>query len=347
MQPDVSSATAEYDRRFQAALHALNATALVVQAARGVAWVRRRRSGPGMIVVGAERLHSARRVGLLASSMNPLTRAHVALAEAARQHGRLNTLAWVATAVTVDKEQVERASQADRLIQAQSHAEATGDGLLLLKGGLYVEQARAAHALLTPEAEVALIVGFDKVVQIFDPRYYTDRDAALRELFSEAELIVAPRAGSDEADLRALLDRPENHEFAGRVRFCPLSARYAADSSSEARAVVISATPFDEKLAQLRELLTPEGLALTLTASPYSSAHLPGEADLGDLYSAREQLVAAFCDIKVANLKHAPGLSPLVRLASDAGPRGAALRAWVRMRGKHTLEGLQAALAVE
>ena len=38
------------------------------------------------------------------------------------------------------------------------------------------------------------IYGYDKVVQIFDPRYYDDRDAALDRLFALSSLLVAPRA---------------------------------------------------------------------------------------------------------------------------------------------------------
>ncbi len=346
MEPDDSLDQAEYERRYQRAVGIFSSASAPVKMARRLALLRKRRSGPGMILAGENRLWEARRVGLLASSMNPLTRAHVALAEAAKQCAELDMLCWVVTAVTVDKERVERASPVDRLVEAWQYAKAAGDGLLLLKGGLYVEQARAAHALLAPETEVILIVGFDKVVQIFDSRYYDDRDAALRELFAEAELVVAPRAGADEDDLRALLARPENRQFAERVRYCPLPAQYVSDSSTEARAVVTSDAAGPEKLRQLRELLTPEGLALTLGACPYAPERPPGETDLGDWYNARQELITALTDIPPGNLAHGPGLGRLVKLSADAGPGGAALRAWVHARGKHTLAGLHAALAL-
>ena len=41
-----------------------------------------------------------------------------------------------------------------------------------------------------PTAELTLLVGYDKVVQILDPKYYDDRDAALHELFALARLLV-------------------------------------------------------------------------------------------------------------------------------------------------------------
>ena len=42
---------------------------------------------------------------------------------------------------------------------------------------------------------LVFLVGFDKIVQIFDPRYYDDREDALRQLFSVASFAVAPAGG--------------------------------------------------------------------------------------------------------------------------------------------------------
>lgn len=331
---------AAYDRRFRSTSAALDSPAQVVAMARLIARARDGASGAGLVIVGGERLYASRRVGLLASSMNPLTRAHVALAEAARVSARLDALCWVGTVVTVDKEHVERASLADRLTEARAYAQAAGDGLLLLTGGLYVDQARAARTFLASGVEVALIVGFDKIVQILDPRYYVNRDVALHELFAEAEVIVSPRDGATEDDLRALLARPENLPFADRVRYCPLPARYVGDSSTEARALA-RAGDYGQAL---RDLLAPEGMALALAASPYEQARPAGDADLGDTYTARQALLAALGDLTLAELATAPGLERLVGWSAEKSKRGAALRAWARQAELHRLEGLRAAL---
>lgn len=331
-----------YERRFHQATQALDTPAAPLGMLRRISQAHSRRVTGGFIIEGSERLSMARRVGLLASSMNPLTRAHVALADAARVAGHLDALCWVATTVTIDKEHVERAMLADRLVEAQLYAEATGDGLLLLKGGLYVDQARAAHQLLAPGAEVALIVGFDKIVQIFDPRYYTDRDVALRELCAEAELLVAPRQGYAEADLQALLARPENRPFAERVRYCALPERYQSDSSTEARALAADGH-YD---ALLRELLAPEGLALALASRPYEPMRSPGPHDLGDEYTARQMLIHALREIPAASLDGVKlSLARLVRWSAEDNARGEALRAWARSQARHTLAGLRVALA--
>lgn len=335
----------QHERRYQAAAGALDSAAQVVAMARLVGQAQSPGAASGSVLLSAKAADEARRIGLLATSMNPLTYAHVAMAESARHHARLDALYWVANLVTVDKEQVARASLVDRLLEGRAYASAVGDGLLLFAGGLYVEQARAAHALLPGVEQIALIVGFDKAPQIFDPRYYADRDAALDELFAEAELVVAPRAGKSEADLRALLARPENQRYAGRIHYTTLPARYATDSSTEARELAATAMGAAERERRLRALLTPEGLALTLITRAYDPPRAATATDLGDAYSARQTLLAALSDIAPDDLASAPPLSRLTALAADPGPAGAALRAWVAAPGAHTLEGLAAALA--
>jgi len=228
---------------------------------------------PAFVAAGTEQLRQARRVGLMAGSYNPLTLAHVALAEAARRAAKLD-IAWALTAVTVDKERVTRASLPQRLAQLVVYIGATiredqsADALVILAHGLYVEQAQAMRTLMTPDAELFIIVGFDKIVQIFDSRYYDDREAALRALFAQARLLVAPRDGQGEADLRALLARPENQPYAQYVTYCPLDAAYATDSSTEARQLAATMTP--DEIAEspvLRRLLPPEGVALAATGA--------------------------------------------------------------------------------
>ncbi len=337
----VSYAPAEFARRYHVASGALNTPREIVAMARLAASARERAGNGGQIIEPGAEGSRGRRVGLLASSMNPLTRAHVALAEAARRSGHLDALFWVATLLTIDKERVERATLVDRLMQAQAHAHASGDGLLLLSGGLYVEQARAAHALLGPEIEIALIVGYDKVVQIFDPRYYADRNAALDELFSEAAVLVGPREGAGEAELRALLDAPENRQYAGGVSYCPLPERYATDSSTEARTLAASG----ETGEPLRDLLTPEGLALTVTTGAYAPIRQPTDSDLGDRYTARQTLLDALSRLPEQDLVDAPRMSDLVTWSAQDTRRGAALRAWAQSPEERVADGLRAALA--
>ena len=233
----------------------------------------------------------ARRIGVFAGSFNPQTVAHAAVADAARAAGRLDLLLWALARVTVDKERVERASLADRAIQllAYSRAAAPDDAVLVLGAGLYADQAETMRRLIVPDAELWLIVGFDKVVQIFDPRYYADRDAALRRLFAAAGLLVAPRAGQGEADLAALLARVENRRFASGVRALPVPNGLAEVASTQARRLLDGDGPPDGAVSfdRLARVVTPEGAALGLATGAYQQAEPSQRNPRADRYAAR------------------------------------------------------------
>jgi nicotinamide-nucleotide adenylyltransferase len=169
------------------------------------------------------------RVGLLPGSFNPPTNAHVALAKAGRAAG-LACVYFVLAQRTVDKEQVTGVPLADRLeLLAQ-----LGEGVASVEKGLYVDIAAAMRATL-PEAELVFLVGHDKIVQVFDPKYYRDREAALDELFALASFLVAPRGDADEDELAELLSRPENRRWADRVAPLALDAAYRDASSTRVR----------------------------------------------------------------------------------------------------------------
>jgi nicotinamide-nucleotide adenylyltransferase len=174
-------------------------------------------------------LCTAGRVGLLPGSFNPPTNAHVALAAAGRASG-LDCVYYVLADRTVDKERVTGIPLADRLALLSE----LGEGVASVPRGLYVDMAEAMRDAL-PDAELVFLVGHDKIVQVFDPRYYQDRDAALEELFSLASFLVAPRGDDDEDDLSELLARPENCRFTDRVAALPLDARYRDASSTRVR----------------------------------------------------------------------------------------------------------------
>jgi nicotinamide-nucleotide adenylyltransferase len=176
------------------------------------------------------------RLGLLAGSFNPPTIAHQTLATAGLTAGGLDHAWYALSTRTVDKEVVTGAGLEDRLLLLDLLTAADRRlGTLLLNRGLYVDQARLIRAAYPLLGELVFLVGFDKIVQIFDPRYYEDRDAALEQLFALATFLVAPR-GEDEAPaLTTLLDRPENRRFAGAVRPLDLPPELREVASSRVR----------------------------------------------------------------------------------------------------------------
>ncbi|HLJ82130.1 MAG TPA: hypothetical protein VKT52_11620 [Ktedonobacterales bacterium] len=276
-------------------------------------------------------LRNRQRVGLFAGSFNPLTRAHVALADAARQIAALDAVVWTISAVTVNKERVQRASVPDRLAQLNAFAKTTPtDVVAVINRGLYVEEAEAMRSRLASEATLFLLVGFDKIVQIFDPRYYANRDSALRELFALALVLVAPRDDLGADALAELLARPENREFASFVQYIPVPPEHTRDSSSEARALAagVRGTPLRLQQRNLRRLLPPEGLALARTGAYASPVSLDGSA-ASDRYTLRERWLHALDMAHVSARSPLPPLSRLVARAARPTATGVRLRAWL------------------
>lgn len=280
------------------------------------------------VLAGGGALDRATRVGMFAGSFNPLSVAHVAVAEAARAAQRLDTVVWAFSRVTVDKEGVERASLADRVVQVESYLRhmAPEDCLAVVGAGLYADQAAALATRMARGAELWLIVGFDKIVQIFDPHYYADREAALRRLFGMAHLLVGPRAGEERHDLDTLLARPENQPYAGRVSYLPLDPTLADVSSTAGRARLARATV---AAGDLTSLLAPEGAALALETAAYAEPQPLATGEPLDRYWLRLAWLAA---LEVTEVPERPTatLPHLMALGSADDAAGAAARRWLR-----------------
>ena len=189
---------------------------------------------PAAIQVCGPPLAGVRRLVALPGSFNPPHRAHEALLRAAVEAWRADGAAYVLSARTVDKEQVSGLWLEDRLWLLCALS-ASRTAVVATNRGLYVDQAAELRALCPRLEALAFVTGYDKIVQIFDPRYYVDRDAALAELFAHAAFLVAPRGAATADDVAALLARPENARYAPRVTTLPLSPELAETSSTRAR----------------------------------------------------------------------------------------------------------------
>lgn len=178
-------------------------------------------------------------LGLLPGSFNPPTVAHQTLAQAGLTAGGLDRVWYSLSTRTVDKEVVTGACLEDRLLLLDLlAADDARLGTLILNRGLYVDQAQIVRVAYPDLGALVFLVGFDKIVQIFDPRYYDDRDAALEQLFALASFLVAPRGSDEGPALAALLDRPENRRFAGAVRPLDLPPELREVASSTVRGEV-------------------------------------------------------------------------------------------------------------
>ncbi|MBM4254378.1 MAG: nicotinate-nicotinamide nucleotide adenylyltransferase [Deltaproteobacteria bacterium] len=191
---------------------------------------------PTVRLVAPHTAPSLRRVGILCGSFNPLTFAHTTLAEKAIEAFTLDQVFFTLAKVTVDKEQVTGMSLEDRLLSLSLYVEQHHNlGVALVNRGLYFEQAQAFHSLFGNQVELNFLIGMDKLLQIFDPRYYQDRDAALQQLFSLTSLIVANRGDMDEQSFSQLFDQPENHPFRQHVHFFTLPANITDLSATQVR----------------------------------------------------------------------------------------------------------------
>ncbi len=173
-------------------------------------------------------------------SFNPPTIAHLALLKQAWQFARVHGPMLIYTALSthiIDKEQVQRPILLDRifLLEQVLRKHVRHTGIMLFNRGLYVEQAAAVRRAFPSVSDLYFLIGFDKIVQIFDPHYYKDRDQALDELFEQAEFLVAPRGEAGPEELAILLNRPENRHYAAYVHTFPLNAQYHNISSTNIR----------------------------------------------------------------------------------------------------------------
>jgi nicotinamide-nucleotide adenylyltransferase len=188
------------------------------------------------ILIDSRPDQNAKRFGVLSGSFNPPTNAHIDLAARAREAFQLDCVLFLLSRVTIDKQENEGLSLEDRLLLLSLFSrELKWSSAAAANRGLYFEQAEALRRLLGTKAKLFFIVGMDKVAQIFDARYYRDRDEALVKLFIEAQLIAAGRERAGERELRELLARPENDNYADRVYFLQMPDETKQIASSSVR----------------------------------------------------------------------------------------------------------------
>ncbi len=265
---------------------------------------------------------------LLPGAFNPPTMAHLALAEASLRAMPGAQLSFTLGTTTIDKEQIERATLLDRLLLLDQLARRVGNlGVMLTNRGLYVEQAAAARSAFPELTDLYFVVGYDKIEQIFDARYYHDRDAALTALFALARLLVAPRASHEETDVHRLLNRPENRAFQGAIRLIPFPVEYRDIASSHVRAAFQDPT-LDLASVGLAGLLPPESLAFALETGCYAPPTTLPSGELLDRYAIRAALLERILALPSIDQAYI-NFHKLFALATSDSERGRALRHWL------------------
>ncbi len=156
-------------------------------------------------------------------------------------------------------------------------------GIMLFNRGLYVEQAQGVHSAFLAVKRLFFLIGFDKIVQILDPHYYKDRDTALNELFSLAELLVAPRGNHGPAQLHALLNQPQNKPFSSHIHALPFDMTYRDFSSTRIR----------EHPAEFHKDVPPEVQRFIQQTHAYEPQDQPSNGSGVDYYGERVKALEA------------------------------------------------------
>ena len=267
-----------------------------------------------------------RNVALLPGSFNPPTAAHMLLAERALQEG-FDCVVLLLAHNTVGK-QPSGLIPEDRLLAMRA---LTGGafGVGASSHGLYADQAEAAQRVY-PDAEITFLVGSDKIEQIFDPRWYDDRNGALERLFGSARLVVAPRADQGEL-LRTVLE--QNRRFADRVSVLRLHPAVSDLSSTRVRGLLrAGAEPAG---------LVPQPVAELLTAMrAFAPPIVIGDEEV-DAYAIRAKIIEMLWRARAPEANGAD-LHELVTTALSPTPEGRKLRGTLANGGAATFDLMRA-----
>ena len=180
-------------------------------------------------------VETGKKLGIFSGSFNPLTLAHTKMIEDTFAEYQLDELLLLLAKANVDKT-VFGLPLAARLLTVKSYTQNRGRfSVGVSSHGRYIDKVTALKVILPPETEFHFIVGYDTLVRIFDPKYYTDFHAELGEFFVDARFIVANRAEADIEAIASFMDQAEIRQYASYVSGLLLPDVYAYMSSTEVR----------------------------------------------------------------------------------------------------------------
>ena len=178
---------------------------------------------------------SGKKLGIFSGSFNPLTVAHIKMVEEARERFELDELLLLLAKANVDKD-VFGWSLAGRVLTLKRYAENQNDvSVGISSHGRYIDKVTALKVVYPVDTEFHFIVGYDTLVRIFDPKYYTDIKTELQHLFSQCCFIAANREHVNIETIKEFLAQPALQPYSSSVRCLILPEYYAEISSTEVR----------------------------------------------------------------------------------------------------------------
>ena len=180
-----------------------------------------------------------KKLGIFSGSFNPLTLAHTKMIEDTIAKYQLDELLLLLAKANVDKT-VFGLPLAARLLTLKRYAEDRSKfSVGVSSHGRYIDKVTALKVILPPVTEFHFIVGYDTLVRIFDPKYYTDFHSELGELFIEARFVVANRAEADIKTIASFMNQPKIRRYVPYVSYVLLPDIYADMSSTEVRELLM------------------------------------------------------------------------------------------------------------
>lgn len=191
------------------------------------------------------------KLGVFASSFNPVTVAHVELIHRAAEAFSLDTILALAGITNADKTGYE-CSLEDRLTMLQlAFADDSRVSIGLSSHAFYVDMIEALERMCWSGTDLHFVVGFDTFERVLDRddrytqryhRSFRNRTEALQHLLSRSRLIVAARAGAGLDEVRTLLER-EPAEISQRILYLDFPSDLGELSATEVRARVAKGLP--------------------------------------------------------------------------------------------------------
>ncbi len=179
------------------------------------------------------------RLGVLGGAFNPVTRAHLSLAEQARTQFELTEVLFVLPE-RLPHRQPDEASLEDRMAMlGLALTPWPYFSLAVCTQGLFIDIARALVPHYPHGTRLFFLLGADAAdrILLWD---YPNREATLAEMFARFDLVIAQRAEELAWSKDPLLDR-----FQNRLHGLEMPRNYQTLSSTAVRAAVRRGDPID------------------------------------------------------------------------------------------------------
>ncbi len=175
------------------------------------------------------------KLGIFSGSFNPITIAHIKMFEEAQVRFQLDEMLLLLAKANVDKDECGM-PLAGRILTLKGFAEEGNNvSIGISSHGRYIDKISALKAVYPENTEYHFIVGYDTLVRIFDPKYYTEINNELRDLFSQCRFIVANRENVNTETIKEFLDTPMVQPYSSYISCLKLPDFYADVSSTKVR----------------------------------------------------------------------------------------------------------------